>query len=117
MRRTFEIPDFPVSGVSGLNWVLQEKQLGTGHAVQQAMSGISADLVLVLYGDVPLVRPDTLRELIALADAGKFALLTLETSSPRDSQNRRGADGRGGSLVEGATPTRNRDKYPRSTVA
>jgi len=48
-------PDAPVS------WVLQAEQLGTGHALQQAMPGIADDhLVLVLYGDVPLIRGDTL---------------------------------------------------------
>ena len=62
VRRTFENPDFPFAGVSGLNWVLQEKQLGTGHAVQQAMPRVDVDLVLVLCGDVPLVRPRTLRK-------------------------------------------------------
>src|SRR5215510_7154143 len=40
-----------------LTWVLQAEQLGTGHAVAQAMPGVGDDeLVLVLYGDVPLIR-------------------------------------------------------------
>ena len=44
------------------DWALQAEQLGTGHAVMQAMPGVADDaLVLVLYGDVPLVRPETLR--------------------------------------------------------
>lgn len=108
VRRTFENPDFPFAGVSGLNWVLQEKQLGTGHAVQQAMFGINADLVLVLYGDVPLVRPGTLRELVTLADAGNIALLTLETSSPGGfGRIVRGADGEVEAIVE------DRDADPR----
>lgn len=51
-------------------WVLQEQQLGTGHAVLQAMPGIRADsAVLVLYGDVPLLRADTLARLIDSAPA------------------------------------------------
>lgn len=82
VRQTFESPDFPYVANGGLNWVLQERQLGTGHAVQQAMPHVDADLVLVLYGDVPLVRPDTLRDLVALADPGSIALLTLETTRP-----------------------------------
>ena len=82
VRQTFESPDFPFAGNSRLNWMLQERQLGTGHAVQQAMPHVDADLVLVLYGDVPLIRPDTLRDLVALADPGSIALLTLETPRP-----------------------------------
>ena len=82
VRRTFEKPDFPFTGVAGLNWVLQAQQLGTGHAVKQAMPQVEGDLLLVLYGDVPLVRPDTLRELLGLADAGSITLLTLETTRP-----------------------------------
>ena len=51
-----------------IKWSLQAKQQGTGHAVQQAMPEIPDDhLVLVLYGDVPLLRAETLRELVALA--------------------------------------------------
>ena len=82
VRRTFESPDFPFAGSGGLNWVPQERQLGTGHAAQQAMPHVNAELVLVLYGDVPLVCPDTLRDLVALADPGGIALLTLETPRP-----------------------------------
>src|SRR5262245_25512078 len=49
-------------------WVLQAEQLGTGHAVMQAMPAIPDDhLVLVLYGDVPLIQRTTLAQLIAAA--------------------------------------------------
>jgi bifunctional UDP-N-acetylglucosamine pyrophosphorylase/glucosamine-1-phosphate N-acetyltransferase len=52
-----------------VEWVLQADQLGTGHAVMQAMGVIPDDhTVLVLYGDVPLIRPHA--EPIALADVG-----------------------------------------------
>ena len=45
-----------------VNWVLQAEQLGTGHAVAQAMPSIPDDHdVLILYGDVPLVRQPTLQ--------------------------------------------------------
>src|SRR6185369_7796838 len=51
-----------------LHWALQAEQLGTGHALMQAMPQVADDeLVLVLYGDVPLINPDTLRQLIGLA--------------------------------------------------
>ncbi len=63
-------------------WVLQEQQLGTGHAVAQALPGVADDsCVLVLYGDVPLVRADTLKQLLQAADNG-VALLTVELSDP-----------------------------------
>jgi bifunctional N-acetylglucosamine-1-phosphate-uridyltransferase/glucosamine-1-phosphate-acetyltransferase GlmU-like protein len=40
---------------------LQDKQLGTGHAVAQAVPALTADTVLILYGDVPLIQVDTLQ--------------------------------------------------------
>src|SRR2546428_3119589 len=50
---------------SGVDWVLQAKQLGTGHAVLQALPQLASDAdVLILYGDVPLVRPATLKRLV-----------------------------------------------------
>jgi bifunctional UDP-N-acetylglucosamine pyrophosphorylase / glucosamine-1-phosphate N-acetyltransferase len=54
-----------------LSWALQSEQLGTGHALRQAMPAIPDDhLVLVLYGDVPLVRAETLRGLVEAAARG-----------------------------------------------
>ena len=71
---------------SDLNFVSQENQLGTGHAVQQAMPNIPArsveDRVLVLYGDVPLVSKDTLQELIDTSTSAPLAVLTLFTQTP-----------------------------------
>jgi bifunctional UDP-N-acetylglucosamine pyrophosphorylase/glucosamine-1-phosphate N-acetyltransferase len=65
-----------------LQWVLQAEQLGTGHAVQQAMPQIAPDAdVLILYGDVPLVRADTLKRL-ADAAGGGMAVLTAELGDP-----------------------------------
>src|SRR5262245_13527299 len=53
-----------------VSWVLQAEQLGTGHAVMQALPQMPDDrLVLVLYGDVPLIRRGTLEELVKLAGA------------------------------------------------
>ncbi len=80
--------------------MLQAEQLGTGHAVQQAMSGIADDhQVLVLYGDVPLLRAQTVRELCALATsraggrgvAVLTALLEDPTGYGRIVRERRGA--------------------------
>ena len=66
-----------------LRWVMQSKQLGTGHAVQQALPGVPDDhLVLVLYGDVPLVRAETLRALLKLAGPRTMALLTAKFDDP-----------------------------------
>jgi bifunctional UDP-N-acetylglucosamine pyrophosphorylase/glucosamine-1-phosphate N-acetyltransferase len=65
-----------------LVWVLQEEQLGTGHAVLQAMPEIDADqTVLILYGDVPLVRKETLASLVA-AGSEQLAVLTAELDDP-----------------------------------
>ncbi len=66
-----------------LRWVLQAEQLGTGHAVQRAMPGIPDDHdVLVLYGDVPLIRAASLCELLALAGPNSMGLLTAMFDDP-----------------------------------
>lgn len=69
-----------------LNWALQEQQLGTGHAVQQALPLIDTsdadNLTLILYGDVPLIKQSTLQLLLERASADSIALLTLETATP-----------------------------------
>jgi bifunctional UDP-N-acetylglucosamine pyrophosphorylase/glucosamine-1-phosphate N-acetyltransferase len=79
-----------------LKWSLQAEQLGTGHAVMQAMPNVADDeLVLVLYGDVPLIRPETLRQLISSAGAKAMSLLTVMLDNPqgygRIVRNARGA--------------------------
>ncbi|GAC1303926.1 MAG: bifunctional UDP-N-acetylglucosamine diphosphorylase/glucosamine-1-phosphate N-acetyltransferase GlmU [Steroidobacteraceae bacterium] len=62
-----------------VQWVLQSAQLGTGHAMLQAMPTIPDEhTVLVLYGDVPLIRATALESLVRAADAGALALLTVE---------------------------------------
>jgi bifunctional UDP-N-acetylglucosamine pyrophosphorylase/glucosamine-1-phosphate N-acetyltransferase len=64
-----------------LRWAVQAEQLGTGHAVQQAMPRIPDDArVLVLYGDVPLIRADSLRALLAVD--GALAVLGAELEDP-----------------------------------
>ncbi len=65
-----------------VTWVVQAEQLGTGHAVDQAMPEVDdADIALVLYGDVPLTKIDTLEPLIAMAE-NDFALLTVHLDDP-----------------------------------
>lgn len=66
-----------------LRWVEQAEQLGTGHAVRQAMPALRAsDQVLVLYGDVPLTRAQTLRHLIEATSHQGFGLLTMTLPDP-----------------------------------
>ena len=72
---------FPDANVS---WVEQAERLGTGHAVMQAMPGVDDDaVVLVLYGDVPLVPADLLQPLVAAATTGALAILTVELANPK----------------------------------
>ncbi|WP_285422802.1 bifunctional UDP-N-acetylglucosamine diphosphorylase/glucosamine-1-phosphate N-acetyltransferase GlmU [Pseudomonas sp. efr-133-TYG-103a] len=77
-----------------LNFVLQDKQLGTGHAVAQALPVLSADTVLILYGDVPLIEVETLQRLLTLVNDRQLGLLTVSLDDPtgygrivRDEQN------------------------------
>ncbi|MEJ2554091.1 MAG: bifunctional UDP-N-acetylglucosamine diphosphorylase/glucosamine-1-phosphate N-acetyltransferase GlmU [Gammaproteobacteria bacterium] len=68
---------------SPVNWVDQARQLGTGHAVAQAAPMIPDDhLVLVLYGDVPLIGAATLQRLTAAAENGALGLLTAHLADP-----------------------------------
>ncbi|MFV0680323.1 bifunctional UDP-N-acetylglucosamine diphosphorylase/glucosamine-1-phosphate N-acetyltransferase GlmU [Ottowia sp.] len=95
-----------------LRTVRQEPQLGTGHAVQQAEPVLPDDgVTLVLNGDTPLVRAETLRQLIALCDGSRVALLTVDTGADagaygRIVRNAGGADAPVQAIVEAkdATP-------------
>ena len=74
VRTTLNAPD--------LLWALQEPQLGTGHAVQQALPHLKGDgTTLILYGDVPLIRTETLKTLVQAAH-GALAILTVELADP-----------------------------------
>jgi len=71
------MPDQPI------NWFLQEQQLGTGHAVSQTLPELkSGHYALILYGDVPLINPESLLRLLARADANTLALLTVNLENP-----------------------------------
>lgn len=82
---------------SNLIWVEQAQQLGTGHAVKQALPYLEkGSATLVLFGDVPLVKSNTLEELIGKARADNLVLLTVELDNPtgygrivRDSETNR----------------------------
>lgn len=71
---------------AALNWVTQAEQLGTGHAVMQALPAIARDAsVLLLYGDTPLISAETLVRLVAAGSGGdgnKLGLLTAEVEDP-----------------------------------
>ena len=67
---------------NGVVWVMQEPQLGTGHAVMQAAPHLDERWpTLVLYGDVPLVRAETLKQLVEATGTG-LGLLTATLDSP-----------------------------------
>ena len=72
------------AGCADVSWVIQQQQLGTGHAVLQAMPQVDADsTVLILYGDVPLLRPETLEQLVAAVGDKTIGLLTVELDDPK----------------------------------
>jgi len=71
------------TGQFDLNFVRQEPQLGTGHAVQQAVPVLRDDgIVVVLSGDVPLTQADTLTQLISACAGTHLALLTIDFANP-----------------------------------
>ena len=65
------------------DFVLQKKQLGTAHAVKQALKNLRSNSIsLVLYGDGPLVKKQTLTKLIASAEKGNLSILTYKPTDP-----------------------------------
>lgn len=67
-----------------LSWVLQAEQKGTGHAVSQAIHLVDADdVVLIAYGDVPLIRPATLQALAQGLHDSSLCILTTELTDPK----------------------------------
>jgi bifunctional UDP-N-acetylglucosamine pyrophosphorylase/glucosamine-1-phosphate N-acetyltransferase len=83
-----------------LTWAEQKEQLGTGHAVQQAMPDVpDTAQVLVLYGDVPLMRAETLKAL--LTDSPRLAVLVAEMENPSGyGRIVRDAEGKVAAIVE-----------------
>lgn len=92
----------PAGGATALRFVRQEPQLGTGHAVQQAAPLLPDDgVTLVLSGDVPLTRADTLQALLDLCAGQCLALLTLQMADPTGyGRIVRAADGAVQAIVE-----------------
>jgi bifunctional UDP-N-acetylglucosamine pyrophosphorylase/glucosamine-1-phosphate N-acetyltransferase len=75
VRKAFASPD--------IRWALQAEQLGTGHAMLQAMPGTpERNGVLVLFGDVPLLTATTLKTLLAEADDDELLVLTVDMDDP-----------------------------------
>jgi len=67
----------------GAAFYLQSEQLGTGHAVAQAVPGLDAQgVTLILYGDVPLTPADLMQSMVQIAKRGHLALLTVELADP-----------------------------------
>lgn len=90
-----------LTGVNA-NWIEQAQQLGTGHAVQQASPQLSDDeRVLILYGDVPLIRQPTLKALLECTGGDGLALLTVVLDDPHGyGRIVRDADGAVRAIVE-----------------
>lgn len=66
-----------------VEWVLQQEQLGTAHAVEQASPKVDAQsTVLILYGDVPLIKTETLKSLVNKVSNNNIALLTVDLDDP-----------------------------------
>jgi bifunctional UDP-N-acetylglucosamine pyrophosphorylase/glucosamine-1-phosphate N-acetyltransferase len=85
-----------------VEWILQAEQLGTGHAVMQAMCVIPDDhVVLVLYGDVPLIRTPSLKKLVAMAGEGALAVLSVDLDNATGyGRIVRNADGQVSAIIE-----------------
>ena len=94
VRERLDAPD--------LDWATQEEQLGTGHAVLQAMPLLPArSIVLVLYGDMPFVRAATMRALVDATGGDSLAILTMTGEVPRGyGRIVRDAQGRAARIVE-----------------
>ncbi len=90
--------------------IVQDPQLGTGHAVQQAEKSLrgKTDLVLVIYADMPLLRPETLKALVTTqkANRGPLTILTVNSADPRGfGRVIRNAEGSVQAIVEEASAT------------
>ena len=91
-----------VRKLSGVNWICQDQQLGTAHAVLQALPTVSPESdVLVLYGDVPLIKQPTLVSLVAAVAGRNLVVLTAHVPEPSGyGRVVRGRDGAVARIVE-----------------
>ena len=65
-------------------FIQQKEQLGTGHAVQMAVPALCSDaVVIVLYGDVPLIRPATIEKILGMVTETTMGLLTIRLENPQ----------------------------------
>ena len=72
-----------ITPATDVDWAMQEQQLGTGHAVAQALPALPGDArVLILYGDVPLTCPETLDALVTQVNDDTLGLLTVNLTNP-----------------------------------
>lgn len=93
----------PCLEAEGIPWVVQERQLGTAHAVSCALAGVSADEYAVLLGDVPLLRPVTVEALMSArrTSGASMAVLTVIAPDPHGyGRIVRGGDGLVSRIVE-----------------
>ncbi|HSP56936.1 MAG TPA: bifunctional UDP-N-acetylglucosamine diphosphorylase/glucosamine-1-phosphate N-acetyltransferase GlmU [Halomonas sp.] len=89
------LADYPV------RFAVQAEQKGTGHAVAQVLEGLGKGKVLVLYGDVPLIRRETLAKLLVSVDDKHLGLLTVTLENPGGyGRILRDADGEAVAIVE-----------------
>jgi bifunctional UDP-N-acetylglucosamine pyrophosphorylase/glucosamine-1-phosphate N-acetyltransferase len=65
-----------------ISFVVQEEQLGTGHAVMQALPNLKGEMALVVLGDTPLLKAESLRKLLDSVDHNSYGLLTVESADP-----------------------------------
>ena len=69
--------------IDGLKWAEQKEQLGTGHAVQQALPQLAkSDICLVVVGDIPLIQTETLAKLVTASNGDKLAVLSVVLDNP-----------------------------------
>lgn len=72
-----------LSHIDGLKWAEQKEQLGTGHAVQQALPQLAkSDICLVVVGDIPLIQTETLAKLVTASNGDKLAVLSVVLDNP-----------------------------------
>ncbi|TGN39496.1 bifunctional UDP-N-acetylglucosamine diphosphorylase/glucosamine-1-phosphate N-acetyltransferase GlmU [Marinobacter confluentis] len=91
-----------ITQADDVQWAMQHEQLGTGHAVAQALPDLPDDArVLILYGDVPLTRKGTLETLVSRVSEQSIGLLTVTLENP-DGYGRiiRDAEGKVTAIVE-----------------